>query len=497
MRKFFTNTIQFSIKRNSFRENIKDKRTTFLELFFDLAIVFVFALLAHNFSTFMGVSPYTLEGEPSSEVVEFQSIGLISWIVNFIILWSTWFRFGSFFRRFGRDSFISHVVTLLLIISISFQALSQGIDSEWLREYGTLLSILLTSGTFMIGTWANYFLIRMDKRKKITISKAINETIIFSVTLILFLIYMLLDNLDIINVVRTSDGNDYWQYSVGLIVIFSIYLSINLFDLIYNYNQQNKIYPEYEGVIFDHNIERHHLLIIISSGESIIFNVGNATELYHYFSLLIINIIINICIIMLLWYSYKIFVYKPKYKKSTFNLFLYIFLHVLLVAGMLIMASSLKVFAEGKNELINHQNLLNNPTPGTNIPELKETISSLEMAVTKWYPTIYLSGFLIFSLSLVTFIMIAKYKETHIYTKAIIKNRKFIFISSIFFYSAITIMLVLLSLDFDIEMTYVMLFVLLSILARACITGISTHKSIIDESKNMHEAAKHIEELRK
>lgn len=71
-----TQTLMISLKKNRIVESPHKKKTSFLELFFDLAIVFVFTTLSSRFADYMGISPKIFIGENDSVEVTHAEIGL-------------------------------------------------------------------------------------------------------------------------------------------------------------------------------------------------------------------------------------------------------------------------------------------------------------------------------------------------------------------------------------------------------------------------------------
>lgn len=72
-----TQTLLVSLKKNRLIEAPHKKKTTFLELLFDLAVVFVFATLSSKFAEYIGISPVGFIGGDESLKVSHAEIGII------------------------------------------------------------------------------------------------------------------------------------------------------------------------------------------------------------------------------------------------------------------------------------------------------------------------------------------------------------------------------------------------------------------------------------
>lgn len=71
-----TQTLMVSLKKNRLIEAPHKKKTTFLELLFDLAVVFVFSMLSSKFAEYIGISPKSFIGGDENLEVSHSEIGL-------------------------------------------------------------------------------------------------------------------------------------------------------------------------------------------------------------------------------------------------------------------------------------------------------------------------------------------------------------------------------------------------------------------------------------
>lgn len=411
-----TQTLMISLKKNRIVESPHKKKTSFLELFFDLAIVFVFTTLSSRFADYMGISPKIFIGESDSVEVTHAEIGLFYWIINFLALWQVWYRYGVLFRNYGNEGVLSHFLTFSLIIGIGMQAITLTIDTEFFARYGLLISFAISK--MLLYLFEVLILVsahRKGKDERANIRKVLYETIGLGIFFVLTAIYVALSANGNIGVIKDGAMHDDWQIQLMISAIISITVLVDLFvSLVFH----TKTVQMSEMKIYAHTKERHHLLVIIALGESVLFNIGkgavNETDLIK----IIPELILNLLIIMAMWYIYKIYLYRVSYAKGSFNVTIFGVVHIFIIAGMMLMFSSLEAYAEAQTEWSHLHHIQESlPSAPTFI-----ALRDLEHAMHITYPTIYMSGFGVFMITVICSMWLLHHGH-EAYDKVIAKKR--------------------------------------------------------------------------
>lgn len=485
-----TQTIALSFKKNRILEAPHKKKTTFLELFFDLAIVFVFTALSGRFADYLGISPKTFIGEEHYIEVSHAEVGLLFWIINFVALWQVWYRYGVLFRNYGNEGIGSHFLTYFLIIAVGIQAISLTVDTEFFSKYGLLLSFAVSKGLLYIFEISVVIAqVRAGKMDKKNLRKILYETLAVLVFAISFVVYVILEREGKVGMTRDGKHFDPTQVWLAVSAIIAITIIAELAITMIFHTQTVQLN---EMTIYAHTKERHHLLIIIALGESVLFNLGkgaiNDSDIFK----MIPDLLLNLALIMLMWFMYKTLVYRASYAKGSKNVMIFGIVHIFMIAGMMLMFSSLEAYSEAQTEF-DHLRHIQETLPGH--PNFI-AIDDIKHAMHVTYPTIYMSGFGVFILSISATYWSMKL-GTESYDKALIgKRARVTAIHGVIM--AITIILwTMIATGTELKITYIFI-TLLIILTIEFLLGVYwTNKYMVKFTHSEEEAIEELEKLEK
>ncbi len=330
----------------------KDKKTTFVELFFDLAVVFVFGLLANKFMSTINLTTEQILS-PGGTIVHHSQKGIAVWfwVVNFFALWLTWYQYTDYIKYFGKDSIRGHAIMFALIMTLVLQGAGFLVREPFMSHYSLLVSFICARFIFLFATGSSLWVSRQTKIKEIQIKKWKVNFKYFIFTALMFVVYIILVETSTIHTDIYSISNpeynspvktnfDPWIFELATSVLLSISIFVHSFTQI----RWDAKEDEFEFSMNFHTKERHHLFVIISLGEVLVVTLtsGALDSEFVFNTQSILYMFATPMFALFIWYTYKEVVYKTKPKESKRNHYLFVFVHIAYLIGALLILASIK-----------------------------------------------------------------------------------------------------------------------------------------------------------